>query len=674
MENKLSIFFRRFCESVKDFYDVPDIVKFFKIEIERKRKIYPFWKKKVRFSYASHKKRYSSRYTAPSPKKPNNNILQYFYHDDRLTKNKRIPDENLNKIVPFETEFISIKYFKKKFMDLFSFFFTEILPFDKNSLLLVQSPVDFYRDIYFDLRYIFSKTEISAFNEIKTRFNIVDKPEKIIEYVFSCILHVFGMILGEIIPENFQVELISGVTSLKDPKKIDFVISIRQRERYLKEFFLNSHIFQFSELFQQIPVSVKNKLKMQKDLLYLLALDRYFGLEPNIISVLIRIQKKCNSLGHITPLLDMLNFMFSRVEDSLYDTNEILNQVAETFSRLPEKRTILLKLFKFCNKNAVLFGTFQSNNRSQLQEQYRLFFLINLQYFGEGLPQSYKSDNLLLPSVFKKQIQVLEDKYPHFPHYFVLFERFLQAAFELSTNPAFKHVFNHIFKHNIDDLNENFFSAFLTSLNERLVSEINSYNQHASEQLSYSEVVEFTIKTIYHSITTIFLAEDPLKASINFRDSISRYSPKNIALRSLELLFFKEIPLSDNNWMNYNLSRNKEKVIKQFQEFFKIPKDYFFTNKKLLHISMKQLYSLESEFLLEEWLVIYIIDPFIKFIDKIWSIVEQKEEPVSIHTVFLEFNHQLSRGVINPNTLDNLELICEKMAESFLEVFLNQRG
>ena len=64
----------------------------------------------------------------------------------------------------------------------------------------------------------------------------------------------------------------------ENENKIEFTISIRQRERILKEFFLNSHIFQFSELFGQIPLSVTNKLKIQKDLIYLLALERYFNL------------------------------------------------------------------------------------------------------------------------------------------------------------------------------------------------------------------------------------------------------------------------------------------------------------------------------------------------------------------------------------------------------------
>ena len=174
MEDKLGVFFRRFCASVIDFYNVPDIVKFLKTEIERKRKIYPFWKKKVRFSYASYKRRYTHKYAEPSPSKPNKNILQYFYHDDRLTKNKRIPDENLSKIIPWEPEFISVSYFRKKFMDLFSFFLTEILPFNKNSLVLIHSPVDIYRDIYFDFTYNFTDTEIDAFNIIKEHYYITE--------------------------------------------------------------------------------------------------------------------------------------------------------------------------------------------------------------------------------------------------------------------------------------------------------------------------------------------------------------------------------------------------------------------------------------------------------------------------------------------------------------------
>ncbi len=333
MENKLSIFIRRFCEIVRDFYNVSDIVKFLLTEIERKRKIYPFWRKKVRFSYASFKKRYPSIYNRPPSIMPNKNILQFFYHDDHLTKNKQISDENLSKIIPFEDEFISIEYFKKKFLNLFSFFLTEVLPFEKKSLVQTNNPENIYQDIYFDFSYRFTNSEISAFNLMKTQFKLDEKLEKIIEYLFSSISHVFGMVLGEVIPENFQVELISAVASANNPKKIDFVITIRQRERYLKEFFLNSHIFQFSELIPQIPDSVRNKLKMQKDLLYLLALDRYYGIKPNIISVLTRIQKKCISLGHITPLLDILNFVFSRVEDSNYDTEEILDTISEKFTR-----------------------------------------------------------------------------------------------------------------------------------------------------------------------------------------------------------------------------------------------------------------------------------------------------------------------------------------------------
>ncbi len=670
MEDKLGIFLRRFKENVRNFYNIPDIVKFLKTEIDRKRKIYPFWKKKVRFSYTSYKKQHPKILNQSPKTQIHKNILQYFYHDDHLSKDKHIPDENISKIIPLEQPFISLRFFKKKFFDLFSYFLTELLPFEKKSLTLTQHPINVYWDLFFDIQYEFSDAEIQSFADLKLKYSIIEKTEKIIEYFFSSIIHIFGMEIGDIITDNYQVELISGVAHLKTTKRLNFTISIRQKERILKDFFLNSHIYQFSEYFPQIPSVLKNKLKMQNDLIYLLSLERYFDLNPYIISVLARIYKKCVTLGHITPVLDILNFMFSRVEDSIYSTQEILENVANKITPLSKKKSALLQIFEFCNKNAVLFGTFQSNNRSQLQEQYRLFFLYNLQFFGAGgMEQNFRADVLFLPAIFNDEINILKQNFPSFHNYFSLFEKFLHTSFEISTNPAFTLVFKHIFVYNVEDMNEDFFSAFITSLNQRLFQEIEQHNKQLnSDSISYSEAVNFIIKTIYHSIRTIFLAEDPLQASKNFRDSISRYSPKNIALRSMELLFFKEIPLSDNNWMIYNLSRNKEKVINQFKDHLHIPKDYFFSPKKLLHISMKQFYSLESEIVLEKWFVDFIISPFVKFIDGVYQQIQKNKLDINKSNINAELHRQLARGIINSQTLDNLELICERMAESFSEV------
>jgi hypothetical protein len=120
--------------------------------------------------------------------------------------------------------------------------------------------------------------------------------------------------------------------------------------------------------------------------------------------------------------------------------------------------------------------------------------------------------------------------------------------------------------------------------------------------------------------------------------------------------------------MIYNLSRNKEKVITQFKDHLLIPQDYFFSSKKLLHISMKQFYSLESEIVLEKWFVDFIIGPFVKFVDSIYQQIKKNNQVPIKNNINSELNRQLSKGIINSQTLDNLEYICEKMAESFSEV------
>lgn len=112
----------------------------------------------------------------------------------------------------------------------------------------------------------------------------------------------------------------------------------------------------------------------------------------------------------------------------------------------------------------------------------------------------------------------------------------------------------------------------------------------------------------------IFIREDPSLAMENFRDNLTRYTPQQIALRVLELRIFKEIPLADNNWQDYYLSRNKNTVKRVFAKYYEIPDNYFFTEERLLKINMNYERGILNETpLLEKWLIMNILEPFDNF-------------------------------------------------------------
>jgi hypothetical protein len=177
---------------------------------------------------------------------------------------------------------------------------------------------------------------------------------------------------------------------------------------------------------------------------------------------------------------------------------------------------------------------------------------------------------------------------------------------------------------------------------------------------------------------TIFLEETTLDASNNFKDRIGRYSPKKVALRALELLMFLEMPLSDNNWRNYELSRNQQHVVKLFEKYISIPDDYFFSNRNRLHINRTVLYGLDYKVLLEDWLISKIIHPFFEFFENLMEEIakrsqsvsnrDQKFEIMQLSRVFFQI---ISRNIIDPQIRDNLEIVSEGLASIFYKPVMN---
>jgi hypothetical protein len=232
--------------------------------------------------------------------------------------------------------------------------------------------------------------------------------------------------------------------------------------------------------------------------------------------------------------------------------------------------------------------------------------------------------------------------------------------------PDFEIAYKKIFKVNVFEMNENFFECFLNSLNRKFRLLIKQQqDSDPSFVYSFDSIIHIISVILQRLIERVFLAETPEQGSQNFRDKVGRYTPERLALRVLEIRIFKDIPLSDNNWTDYYLSRNKMYIKKLFREYFDIPDSYFFSPQRLLKINM--IYDrtiLNSTPYLEEWLILKLYKSFYDFLREIESRLKEGYSKLELREALKEF---FTRGIINQNMRENLEEFAEFFASLWVK-------
>jgi hypothetical protein len=331
-------------------------------EIYRKRIQYPIWKKKALFSYVSFHKSQNIKYKTNG------------------------------------------FFFIKKLDELFRYFFKQMFPLNPNQLILNQTTGDYTKisDLFFNYDYILNQNELNAINNFKSKFNHPDHPFRIISYIFNIVIMVFGKMMNDIMKQEVQIIMLCANTQIEntDKKKINFIIVIREGEfNFLKTYF-RTLIYQFAERLPALPAEFMERLRVQKDKIYQMALDEYPNSKNNIESVLFTLEMKCQCLFECTPLLDVINFICSRVEDSIFHIQSLVKDIVET-DIIKNQPTLsnLIEIFDFTNNFASLFSTFQSNNRANVDNQFQLFFFYS-QYFCAGGPETMQlNPNIIFPDI-----------------------------------------------------------------------------------------------------------------------------------------------------------------------------------------------------------------------------------------------------------------------------------
>ncbi|UYP45121.1 hypothetical protein NEF87_001406 [Candidatus Lokiarchaeum ossiferum] len=615
MTNHLNSFLNRIGRNyIKDWYSIRDIQDWMLEEIYRKRKTFPIWRKKVLFSFTSWIK----------------------------NKTKKGPS---NDIAGFS------EYFYRKMDWLFRYYFQKMFNgFNENQLQLVGiegHAKSQFSDLFFEYKYHLTEMEIASFKHFKEEFEHPDHYHRIISYIFNLVIMVFGKLIKDILKKDIQITMLCAEVKITytGEEYIHFIIVSRKLDVAFLKTYLYSLIYHFAEVFPNVNKGLLAQLKKKNDEIYPIALAEYPKSRRTISTVLFTLQKKCQLLEEITPVLDILNFIASRVEDSIYDTIPIVQEIIEEkiiLNKDPELIDDIVEIFEFLNSNASLFSTFQANNRANMQRQYQLFFFYAQYFCFGGLENMENSTTFNFPAIIQQTIEI-EQFSERFPNITMeTFTNFIFQGLSLPTSKAMDIVFHYIYGQSVKEVNETFFECFLHSLNIKFHSKLQEIrDRNPRFQIDFDEIVHIILVILFNLTDKIFLAKKPEDVQDNFRDKISRYTPQKITLRVLELNIFKDIPLSDNNWQDYFLSRNKKFVRHFFQRYFEIPDSYFFSNKRLLKINiMYERGLLPSAKFLEEWIIAFLLQKFYIFqkevTDSLPKHYETQDITEKLHRLFLK--------------------------------------
>ncbi len=629
------MFLQRIGERFKsDWYKIRDVQDWMEDEVFRKRIQYPMIRKKILFSWVA------------------------------FQKNQRKPKP---------TQKIISEFLMKKFDGLFNYFISNMFYLKEKSLILMDKWDIGFNNVFFDYQYEFSESEIASFLNLKKDFSLPERIELIMSYFFNLIVNLFNEMFSEILGlEEFQIIMLAADVKTNPQTKvqyIDFLIQFREKNTKLLSSYLKSLIYQFSEKYSLIPEQTLKTYRIQKEKMVENAVADYRKNIELIPSTIITLVKKCSILELITPILDFFNYVCSRFEDSMYNMEEILRtEFFPKFNLTEREIEERLKIFYFLNKNASFFSTFQANNGASKAKQYQLFFLF-MQFMFTDMIKGLKSNVMIF---FPEKIDQSLEKIVENPDLKPLmnnrlFYHFMLSGMQNAGFPEMDYLFEYIFGMSVFTMNEKIFEAYLTSLNNKFIQMLNEYNKlFPNNKFEFDEAILFFSKILYVLIDKLFIGDlDTIQT--RFKDKFERYTKQKVAMNIVEILFFKYIPSSDNNWADYYLSRNRKYVEKKLENFVKIPDDFFFSEERLLKINMLYERRNREAFHIGEFLILEIYQKFLQFQSKMRKkIIETAKDPNNKEEILGIILDELAKKIVDERTVENLSEIVEWLIEKWV--------
>ena len=562
-------------------------------------------------------------------------------------------------------------FFFRYFPEYFKFYLQNFCGFDIDSLDLIMKEKISDDQLFLEYSYYLSPEEREYFQEFSETFN--DSTDGITSpfgYLYL-VVSILGVILRKLLEEKFYIVLDGAILKNgENNNTLNFLIVIKNSHDELFDNYYYMYLFYFLKYFKNVPKTYFDKLLNGREKVYKIALNEYSFAKEKLVDLLYYFYKKCNLLQNFSPLLDFLNFVCSRVEDSVFPKLDIIRkEFLQNFDYTEEKKNSLIRIFDFIDKKSTLYSTFQSNNLPSNRAQFNLFLLYMKYFFGSGSLEALEVSNLLfLPEDFKIALNKTNKKIENIINANTIkdIQEFLDNFAILSNleNPDL--IFKIIFNKDVSQINYEFLRTFLHSLNRSIWRLIDTENKILEENpnnelMTFKVVVDHICRMLYTLIDKIFIRKLPEQASKNFIDPRSRYIGKNIALRVLELFIFSDLNVSDDVWPDYIISMNKDSLLKDLENYhIKVPENRFYQYEDIVRFVVTYNFlSSSNQPIFEEWLISGIIIPINNFINKIRSLIKENGKKSQVYEVLRNF---FIENVKELENLQELEFICRQIS------------
>jgi len=555
------------------------------------------------------------------------------------------------------------------FLDFFRFLISNFYGLNQNQLELIVKEKVSDTNVFLELNYNLTDEESDIFEDLKNTEEYAKYGIFSLTGYFFFITSALGVVLRKIIQEPVFVVVDGGVVGYNGKNKnIDFLVVIKDSRDEIYENYKNMALFYFLKQYKGVPDEYYEKLLVSREKLYQIAIDSYSSTKERLIDLLYYFYKKCKIVGNFSPFLDFLNFVCSRVEDSVFSKITIIKQeFLKNFQYTVEKKNSLLKFFKFLDNKSSLYSTFQANNLPSSKAQFNLFLLYMKYYFVSGLEPLEVGDLLNLPGIFRTSLDQynLENERAINSNSIKNIGNFINFIGFLASTKSKNRFLDVIFNKSIEEINYGFFRSFTKSFNKKfniLIDEENEVIREnpENEPFTYNIIVDHVCRMLYTLIDKIFLRDAPGEASENFIDPRGRYIGKNIALRVLELFIFQDMNFSDDIWPEFLISINKEKIQKELSKYVKLPDKNFYSDRDISNLLITYNFaSNRDEIFFEEWILSEIIVPLNNFIE---TIRDSVKDPSNSIEVYEKLSHKILQGIEGKERIKEFKIACQQLA------------
>ncbi|MGB5912701.1 MAG: hypothetical protein WBH31_16025 [Promethearchaeia archaeon] len=567
-------------------------------------------------------------------------------------------------------------FFYQKFHEYFKYFLQNFCGFNIDSLDLIIKEKISEGTVFLEYNYYLSNEELEYFNEFKRKTNNhINGIASPFGYIYL-IVSILGVVLRKLLQEKFHITLDGAVIKNGEINNtINFLIVIKDSHDEMFESYYYMFLYYFLKPFKGIPDEYYDRLLQGRERLYQIALEEYPFAKERLVDLLYYFYKKCNLLQNFSPLLDFLNFVCARVEDSVFSKIDVIKRnFLANFNYTEEKKNALIQIFDFIDKKSTLYSTFQANNLPSVKSQFNLFLLYMKYYFGSGNLEAFEvGDLLFLPKEFKSKLNQRNKKLKNVINASTIkdIEVFLDYFSIISNFDNFDLLFSKIFGKQINYLNYEFFKTFLRSLNLRILSLIDQENKSITENpenkpFSFTIIIDHVCRMLYTLIDKIFIKTNPNQASKNFIDPRSRYIGKNIALRVLELFIFQDLNVSDDVWPDYIISMNRNYLMEDLKSYqvevhsSKFDEKFYNFTDIARFVITYSFISHKDQITFEQWLINEIISPLNDFISEIRLLIKNPKDKNEIYSKLNKyFLNQIPDK--NEDVKENFKLMCQQL-------------